>query len=253
MNVRLTLMGILVLGLSIDLFSQTAPGSEDLIKQGMSLFDAGSYREAGILFEEAHARDPANAVVNFDLGTTYFLLTEYELSLGALNRAVSIDPHYAKAFSQLGVVYFQLNRFKEAVDALNRGIGFNPKDATTRYNLGCAYLRLGENKKAVRSLAIAQTLDPGNIEIRLNLAAALSLSRRSNDAIEILQGIVSENPSDATAQLLLTKIYLESKDRLSALSLYSKLKTSDPEMALRVYELICSGSVFSAKETRRRP
>ena len=69
----------------------------------------------------------------------------YEDAAECLEKALAINPLYARTWFSLGVCWTRLERWTEARDAFRRGVGVDEEDGEMWNNLAAVYLRLNED------------------------------------------------------------------------------------------------------------
>jgi serine/threonine-protein kinase len=79
------------------------------------LVQRGQYEEAIAESRRALARDPLSPVQHCRLGLRYMLTRQFELALGALERAVELDVTYLPAHTHMALVLLALGRISEAL------------------------------------------------------------------------------------------------------------------------------------------
>ena len=85
---------------------QLAPEhSEALQVLGMIAIQTGRYEAALLLIERVLAKDPANPVPYFDLGSVLERLQRNDEAVASYRKAVSLNPKFADAHFNLGVLF----------------------------------------------------------------------------------------------------------------------------------------------------
>ncbi len=108
-------------------------------------YSQGRYQESIDLFEEVIQLYPK-------LPQAYFLMGMAHRGLGtSLNeitwlfeKAIELDPQYAKARENLGKIYYELGRFKEAEEQCLKTLQIEPNNISASLSLGWVYL-LGQS------------------------------------------------------------------------------------------------------------
>ena len=85
-------------------------------------------------------------------------LTDYQLILADLNKAIDLAPDFAYSYYNRGNVLSQLKDYRAAIVSYNEAIGIEPNLAEAYYNRGLTYIFLGENVKGVADLSKAGEL-----------------------------------------------------------------------------------------------
>ena len=105
-------------------------------------------------------------------------------------------------------------------------------------------LRMQKYKEAITYLEHAKRLDGKNSEIELNLSYAYYRQKLYRKAIEEAQTAVELNSDDEQAQLLLTTLYVLVKEKPIAMTQYESIKTSNPKLAEKIYQVILSDKIY---------
>lgn len=207
-----------------------------------------------------------------------------EKALGVLDRVIKQDPEAGEAYFSKGLLLLNLKRPGEAEEAMRAGIEKAPDSAVGHYHFGRvlietgkvedarsaferaitvnpsfepAYLALSslhesrnEKERAIGILRkYLENIDPRNREIRRQLVRLHVESKDYNAAMQELDRLIAEDPSDLDAQLRLAIILGEKKDYTKAINTLTLiLKARPAELKVRDY----LGYIYEeAKETEK--
>lgn len=197
---------------------------------------------------------PDDLDANFNLGTIYFNLQNFDESIRYSNAILAIDPKYKLAYNQLGYSYAQKGDLKSALAALNEYQKLAPDEPNPYDSMGDIYLFHGNFKLAEKSskqaLAINKNFIPsilklGNIYLSTGeYEKALDMTKqyleKANDpraraegytimgyaqwqlgkidqAVETFQRLVENKVASYRAIIWVNELYLEKKDSTGAL------------------------------------
>ena len=102
-----------------------------------------------------HQVDPQ---VHLHLGSTYIALDDLEGARRELELCLSLDPGNDRALAELGRAYAKANRMDEAIGALRKAIAMNPQLAEPHYYLAGIYMARGEQDLFQKEMTIFNDL-----------------------------------------------------------------------------------------------
>ena len=108
-------------------------------------------------------------------GNAYVRLGEHERAIKDYDKAIELNPDYAKAYYNRGLAYAEQQKYNEAIKDYNKAIKLNPDYAEVYNNRGIVYAILGEHDKAREDI-----LRAGNL---------FTNKQRIEDAIRVCAGI----------------------------------------------------------------
>ena len=164
---------------------------EGLARLAEKFAERDAHREAVAYYERALAEAPGERVWIVNLSASLGALDEDVRALEVLNQ---VPPKHAD----------------------------HPKVLNNR---GAALCTLGRHGEAIGPLARAVEQEPGYVHARLNLARALYRLKRYDEAIEVLEGILSEDTSVLHAWWYKGDCLAEKGDRGAALEAYFRIET----------------------------
>ena len=112
-------------------------------------------------------------------------------------------PQDADSLFAHGVELHQSGDILGAIESYKAALTKEPNRIDARSNLGAAYARLGRYADAVREYKIVLARDPAQTQVRFNLALALYKSDDTAAAADELNRIVTVEPGNRNAVLLL--------------------------------------------------
>lgn len=125
---------------------------------------------------------------------------KHQFAIDELNRALQLNPLFAKAYNALGISYDKLYRHNQAVSCYQSAIKIDPKLDYVYNNLGYSYLINNKLNLAIETFQKAIELDGKNNRYRNNLALAYILNDQYDKAYE--QFKIIENETKANEKLV---------------------------------------------------
>ena len=113
----------------------------------------------------------------------------------------------------LGLAYLEENKLDEAEAEFLKFIKAVPEEPLGYANLGLVYLRMGKYIEAEKEVNKALGKDYQNPDLRLIMAIVYELSRRDNEALQILERTLEYHPNHVRTHYKIARIYLRSKER----------------------------------------
>jgi tetratricopeptide (TPR) repeat protein len=141
-----------------------------------------------------------------------------------LEKAIELDPEYARAWAALGVAYDLKGSFLgipdlsyKAIEFEKKAIELNPRISQAHRFLAGAYNSLGRYDEAIEAITEAIRLDPGNADAHSTLARAYWIGKGMiEEAITELELAVAINPEAGYSYLQLGLLYVLKGDYSSA-------------------------------------
>lgn len=103
----------------------------------------GKYEEALKIADEQYSKYKNNTSYWNQLGTCYFLKSDYAKAILFYNKSRDLDSKYIPPVNNLGVVYQRQGKFQKALAAFKLASDLNTFAVTPTYNLAQLYLRFG--------------------------------------------------------------------------------------------------------------
>lgn len=119
-----------------------AQQSRKLIAGGNQLYQAGKYKEAALLYNQALKADTANLTKGaYNLGNALYQQKQPEAARKAYEAAAkktTDKKENAGAEYNVGNTYMQEKKWEDAIEAYKKTLRNNPQDADAKYNLSYA-------------------------------------------------------------------------------------------------------------------
>ena len=97
-----------------------------LMQRGLRAMVEGDARQALAIFDEMVRRSPNFAEGWNKRATVYFLIDDFDASVGDIERTLALEPHHFGALSGLGQIYLALDREEAAIRAFEAALAIDP-------------------------------------------------------------------------------------------------------------------------------
>jgi predicted Zn-dependent protease len=165
-----------------------SPGEpEVLAMEAKMLYREGRTEEAFEILWKLQEQGSEDSVVNYLLGIILSSKGRREEDLPRLTRAAEMEPDFPLYQFRLAETLHALGR--DPGSALDRALALAPDDPWTNNLAGQIRIEAGDPAGAVLYLRKGLSAAPEEHDIRLNLSEALSLTGRSEEALEVMDGL----------------------------------------------------------------
>jgi len=207
-----------------------------LIKKGILLYKKGNYDETAKVMNTVIDISPHNKQALLYLGAAYEKLEKYEDAISAFKKVIQIDREDKHGWVNLAVIYKRRAEYDEALIAVNEGIKIDPNDpkiwqlkSEIEYDmeryvnaLESVEQAISLNKKNTKALALKReilkkeysaeemaktcyeliNLGKRDIEIYYDLAEAYYKMENMENALEVIDTILSNSPNHLPTLIL---------------------------------------------------
>jgi len=185
--------------------------------------------EAVNLLQEVLKDNPDNPQANLLYGTINYALKNDEIALSSFNRVLSTT-ELPEARLLLAATQLRMGANADVIKTLEPLLA-QRNNAKAYLLAGQATLNLGETDRGMAYLNQASTLDPKDTVIRSTLAQNQLLSG-DQQGIKGLESVITANPDDSQAYLLLATSQVGKADFKGALATLQKMAAAQPTNAL---------------------
>ena len=164
------------------------------------------------------------------MGTCFYLNSDYSKAILYYNKARDLDSKYAPAINNLGVVYVKQAKFQKALSAFKKALELNSFGVTPNYNLARLYLRFGVSSKALPILQALQKRSPNDNDVNSALASAFLISGDAASAVGIyasMEKVVAQRPWNALNYAVALKSINKTSEAQAILGTVSGLERAD--------------------------
>ena len=181
----------------------------------------GKFDEALKIADDQYSRYKNNTSYWNQVGTCYFLKSDYGKAILFYNKSRDLDPKYIPPVNNLGVVYQKQGKFQKALTAFRLASDLNTFAITPTYNLAQLYLRFGTVGKALPIFESLQKRSPKDVDLGSALASANLIRGNYQSAADIYSRFDKSTlkiPSVGLNYAVTLKLLNRPKDAQTALS-----------------------------------
>jgi Tfp pilus assembly protein PilF len=172
-----------------------------------------NYLAAANAYERAVQIDPAYARSYFCIANLYRELKQQTQALEHYNKAIELDPKCADFYNNRGLLNYEINEVLGSEADFHKAIQLNPHDAYFYNNLGVLYQCLNKHQQAHDLFLKAISIEPNYISSYLNIGINASVLGDQQSALRYYEQAIEIDPNYPDAQntkciaLLLTGQY----------------------------------------------
>lgn len=146
--------------------------------------------------KKAESFDPADHIIQYDIGLVYFYRERYDQAIPHFERAVQLKPGFAPAINGLGNAYSAQGDWDKAIEAYQKIIEdvFYGTPHFALSNMGLAYYQKGDYVRAEKNFLEALKLNPDFINALGGLATTYIAQGRYEEAVQKLERAVRKEP-----------------------------------------------------------
>ena len=148
-------------------------------------------------------REPENRAVRL---VQMVLLNQSVVKFRMMENFLEKNPDYARGWEELGKVYLDATRISSAVGALEKAVLLDPDRGIVRYHLGLAYRADGDREKEERELQRAMELSPEIAQVAMALGETLFYRGSVEEAAAILEPLEPKMKGDRDYHALLSRV-----------------------------------------------
>jgi len=189
--------------------------------------------KASALAEKALFTDARSPSAHKAIASVYFAKGKIDEAIEELERAVDMEPLYARAWLNLGTCWLKQGDKKKGIRFFKRAIEINSDPfakAVAYYNIACIEAADSEHKLALDSYNLALKLLPGYFNIHYGKGIALMNLGRDDDAISAFEEAIRLKPDYPSAHLALASAYHRLGNASNSRKSYEAALTLDPDM-----------------------
>lgn len=145
-------------------------------------------------------KDLSNPEVLLNQGIAYGKAGQYDRSIAYFNKAIELNPRFAKAYKNRGEIFYRKGQSFNAIADFTKAIEINPWDAEVYSNRGAVYSELRLYDKAIADCTKAIVLNPRLASAYYNRGVVYGKDKGQYDqAISDFNKAIEINPRYASA------------------------------------------------------
>jgi tetratricopeptide (TPR) repeat protein len=218
-----------------EVFSKT---SEVLVKISTKCYQL-KFEEALKIADEIYWQYKNNPSYWNQMGTCFYLNSDYSKAILYYNKARDLDGKFAPAVNNLGVVYTKQAKYQKALSAFKKALDLNSFGITPNYNMARLYLRFGVSSKALPILQALQKRSPKDNDVNSALASTYLIAGDAASALGIyssMDKVLLQRPWNALNYAVALKEMNKVSEAQSALSNVSGIERADLKTYLQKVE-----------------
>ena len=205
------------------LLAQTPNDPQQLLKEAISLHQAGKLDEAIADYRALLEKYPNVSEVRSDLGAALAATGQYKEAIEEYERALKIQP-MPQVQLNLGLAYYKSAQLRPALQAFQKAQQQMPGDSKPILLQADCYLRLGENKKVIQLLSPFAQQSGNDLAVTYMLGTALVRDGQSDTGQVLIDKILrmwTEGPTltvEEVAGILAPTLVMVGDDDMPTLS-----------------------------------
>lgn len=202
---------------------------EARIALARSLVTLDSVDTALGILQEAARGYPANHWVWFWTGSIQVENAALDAGIGALQRAVTLQPHFLEAQVKLSEALVRAGRLDEAQLQLEEIVRQDPlHQPRSWYNLGLVYLQQQQGIQAQDAFFEASRLDPDLLDAHIQLGTAYLQQKRMKEAERAFRSAIEADENNPAGYGSLALVFLQKGEPRKARQLLQTVLRLDP-------------------------
>lgn len=211
---------------------------------GNTYFVTGEFHQAIIAWQKAYIMNSQLEHAIYNIAFTYYKLGTMEdepekrrklLDDAVLEfrKAIEMRPGNSDTHLHLGLTWFELDRYQDAVKEYQEVLRIDPNDSYAHYNLGNVFYELGNKDPRYLQMALEQykasiQRNPEDLKSHNNIADCLLRLGRAQEALTVIEGVLSDNPDYVPAYCTRGEILAALEKRWDAIRAFQKILELDP-------------------------
>ncbi|MGJ8677907.1 MAG: tetratricopeptide repeat protein [Akkermansiaceae bacterium] len=165
-------------------------------------------RESSLQKLTTNALMKTSAAVMFNAGNIAFELGDLPAAEKHYLNAIDQFPSFRRAHRNLGYIYAQQEKWQKALPALSEAIRLGDQDGATYGQLAYGRMHQQQYASALQAYRLAQLTQPENLDWKAGIAQCLQQLQRNDEALALLDEVITARPTEVAYYLLQASIYL---------------------------------------------
>ena len=241
--------GIAELKKAIELDPKHIPTYLTLAQAYMQMKNAASAEQA---LQQALAADPKSVEATAAMGDFRLLTGKLDEAEGYYKAAIDLAPDRDAVYLKLGGFYQMTRKWNEAEATYQKLAAAKPKDENAQLILAEFYKHVGQPDKALTSFRQAIELNPSSVPARDRLIDQYLIMGKLNEAEQQVQAIYDKNKKDLTGRYFDARLRLARGKPDDAIEMLQGVIKDEPQHAGAHYYLgLAYGVKNDVPQTRR--
>lgn len=202
---------------------------EQLLKQGIELFNKNALGRALVAFEELSQINPKSAEAYFYIGNIFHIQGKLGKAVRAFNKVLDIDSSHTDASISLSVILNDIGRYEDAkkiFDKANKKVKnekkgledphINKKFSQKHFEIAEMYFSYNRYEEALSEYNKAYGLDPDNLDVRIKIARVYAKKGYVSKAFDELRKLKSERPGHVPTKIALGLLHYSKGNTIEA-------------------------------------
>ena len=210
---------------------------QEQINPILELFNKGQAQKA-LDSIDIILKDYPNESLLFNIrGACYAALGQLDSAVENYEKAVYINPDYAKAHYNLGGAFQEIDQLDNSVMSYENALALEPENAEAHNNLGNVLKELNKLDAAVDCYKKAISINPNYIEAHYSLGLTLQDLSQLEDSVKSYEKVLHIKPDFVGMHNNLGNVYRELGELDRAVKCYKKALTIKPDFVEVYYNL----------------
>ena len=152
--------------------------------------------------------EPKNAENYFQAGWLYEQQNRYDLALGFMQKAATIDKKHAKAHAEIGLMLYRTKQFSEAKKEIDLAIKLSPDTYSSYYYLGKILKDAKDLQSAIKAFETAQSDPDVKQKAIIEHGSCFMIAGRYDSAMVDFQRAIDFDKNNEFAETLYARYFL---------------------------------------------